>query len=376
MSSKMGMIGQVVGRWGSFLNKCVAINYQTGINAILKGPTKLLGVVSTDTEFSPGDVCFAIISIFIVASNIPVFHFFAKTTGPRKYADILEAMVNLEKSLHEIILPKTYSFLRKRIQKSYTAVTSSINLVSFILDHVYPPVLFFVGFSSHNPLSIMVQRLIGSTGILPSYLIRILVGLETFIGLMMMTSTFTICVLLTTYGIVALYLWTLLIIPKNEEVQLDFHVAIKVHNRLGIMTKIHTEMAQNFIVTCLHHFITVLGSTVGMFILLTHLVKSDQVSILIIFIGIGAIVACTVTEFALISYLAKCSRASKEFILRMGRNHGGDKYRRKVIRSLLPNSTNLEVISSLDTLVNGLEMKYFLKFLDRVADSTITLLFG
>lgn len=222
----------------------------------------------------------------------------------------------------------------------------------------------------------MVQRLIGSTGILPSYLIRILVGLETFIGLMMMTSTFTICVLLTTYGIVALYLWTLLIIPKNEEVQLDFHVAIKVHNRLGIMTKIHTEMAQNFIVTCLHHFITVLGSTVGMFILLTHLVKSDQVSILIIFIGIGAIVACTVTEFALISYLAKCSRASKEFILRMGRNHGGDKYRRKVIRSLLPNSTNLEVISSLDTLVNGLEMKYFLKFLDRVADSTITLLFG
>ncbi|OXA47373.1 hypothetical protein Fcan01_17522 [Folsomia candida] len=43
MSSEMGMIGQVVGRWGSFPPKCVATNYQHGINAIFKGPAKLLG---------------------------------------------------------------------------------------------------------------------------------------------------------------------------------------------------------------------------------------------------------------------------------------------------------------------------------------------
>ena len=44
MSSEMGMIGQVVGQWMSFPPKCVAINYQDGINTILKGPAKLLGV--------------------------------------------------------------------------------------------------------------------------------------------------------------------------------------------------------------------------------------------------------------------------------------------------------------------------------------------
>ncbi|OXA39906.1 Gypsy retrotransposon integrase-like protein 1 [Folsomia candida] len=44
MSSEMSMIGQVVGRWGSFPPKYVAIDYQDDINAILKGPAKLLGV--------------------------------------------------------------------------------------------------------------------------------------------------------------------------------------------------------------------------------------------------------------------------------------------------------------------------------------------
>lgn len=142
------------------------------------------------------------------------------------------------------------------------------------------------------------------------------------------------------------------------------------------MTKIQAKIAQDFVTPCLHQFITVLGSSVAVYLLVTQLtLKSDQISLLVVGIGLGMIGACAVGEFAAISYIAMSARGSKEFIWRMRRKHGTDKWRRRVLAALLPNSINLEFINSLDTLVNGLRMKYFLSFIDRVTDNTITLLF-
>lgn len=50
------------------------------------------------------------------------------------------------------------------------------------------------------------------------------------------------------------------------------------------------------------------------------------------------------------------------------------KYRRKVLTALLPNSINLEMIGSVETMRDGIQSNYFLNFVSRVTDCTIRLL--
>lgn len=48
-----------------------------------------------------------------------------------------------------------------------------------------------------------------------------------------------------------------------------------------------------------------------------------------------------------------------------------NKYKRKVLTALLPNSVNLEMIGSVDTMRNGIQRNYYLNFVSRVTDCTI-----
>lgn len=53
-------------------------------------------------------------------------------------------------------------------------------------------------------------------------------------------------------------------------------------------------------------------------------------------------------------------------------DQGIDKYRRRVLRSMLPNSISLEFIDSVDTIRNGIGMDYFLRYGERVQSYTST----
>lgn len=46
----------------------------------------------------------------------------------------------------------------------------------------------------------------------------------------------------------------------------------------------------------------------------------------------------------------------------------------RFLRSLLPNSISLEFLKSVDTMKHGLEMNYFLNYLDRLTNLTTGLL--
>lgn len=288
--------------------------------------------------------------------------------------------------------------LRRRINTEYLNITKSLWILNRILDYLFPPIVFWFSLSTFNPLTRIAQQVITPSRlsrflsiVMPRTSIpvtsgtvywfrsftRLHVGIETFFALMIAKSVMAIPVLMSAYGEVALYLWTLLILPVKHgdgQSELSFDVGIKVHRRLRIMTKLQEDIAQDFITSCLHHFYCVIGCTLGLYVTLTQFVNSVEISFLVIAIGFVGILTLGLTESATFSFIALGAKASKEFIARNKQMNLRDKYQRKVIASLLPNSINLEVLSSLDTLRNGIDMKYFLNFLDRVADLTITIL--
>lgn len=83
---------------------------------------------------------------------------------------------------------------------------------------------------------------------------------------------------------------------------------------------------------------------------------------------------CVMIEFFAICLIARAGAGSQLFIQRSKRLNGENKYARKVLASLLPNSINLEFNRSADTLRNGVEMNFFLNYLSSVTDNTLTLL--
>lgn len=89
---------------------------------------------------------------------------------------------------------------------------------------------------------------------------------------------------------------------------------------------------------------------------------------------IGMLIGGLIVELVVVCFVAKACRMSKKFLRIMKDTHGTKRYRRKVLRSLLPNSINLEFLGSAKTMREGIGMDYFLRYIERVTDGTMDLL--
>lgn len=194
-------------------------------------------------------------------------------------------------------------------------------------------------------------------------------------------SGFTICIVVTGFGLLVLYLWTLFIIPTEIEVktrqigsEMNFSERILIRNSLKILVVFHTELCQMLVITCLHNFIAVVLSSGALYNILIAFVEGGPSAGIVIVISVILIISMTLVELFAIYFMSNAVTASKQFLHRMGYIYGNHKYESRVIKSLLPNSMNVEFVNSLKTLVNGIEMNYFLNYLQRVTDNALTLL--
>lgn len=89
---------------------------------------------------------------------------------------------------------------------------------------------------------------------------------------------------------------------------------------------------------------------------------------------IGMMIGGLVIEMVVICFVAKACKMSKDFIRVMKHAHGRDRYRRKVLTGLLPNSINLELQSCAESMREGIGKDYFLRYVERVAEGTMDLL--
>ncbi|OXA45135.1 hypothetical protein Fcan01_20065 [Folsomia candida] len=195
-----------------------------------------------------------------------------------------------------------------------------------------------------------------------------------------MLSMLGTCCLLGVYCINCLNVWTLFLEPiegKNGEMRLRgglfFQNAVKMYNTLKIMTIVESKMLREMIVPCTH-ILAVSFSSVCFVYFLKELSPHNpgEISVVVLTVSVTIISLATVIEVFAICFVAEAANGSKIWVRRMKKWHGRDKYKRKVLNSLLPNSVNMEFITSLNSLRNGIEMKYFLSYVERVSDAAIT----
>lgn len=259
-------------------------------------------------------------------------------------------------------------------------------------------------------------------------------GFLTFMGALFLFSVETICILISGYGVGCLYLWTLVIIPPDRELwgntrnqvrhgiirnkepvvswgkvrnrmvkklprklgsggklqnpraiknpscktRLPFPLNLYIYKCLRILSIIHSEIAHDFVSTCLHHFYCVAASTIALYFLVVGFSNdfATSHSLLLRSLCITLLILCVVVEWFTVSFVSKGSSASRLFLQRMYKLYGRRKYERKVLRSQTPNSVNLEFMGSVETIRDGIQAKYFLNYLSRVSEITVSLLLG
>lgn len=184
-------------------------------------------------------------------------------------------------------------------------------------------------------------------------------------------------------GIIVLYLWSAYLCMRvsignhgktDWNVALTFDTAIRIYKSLGIMTILQVELDKDLITPVLHHFYVVTWSTTSLYYLLLQFMPGREVSMLVSACCIGMLIGGLIVELVVVCFVAKACRMSKKFLRIMKDTHGTKRYRRKVLRSLLPNSINLEFLGSAKTMREGIGMDYFLRYIERVTDGTMDLL--
>lgn len=212
--------------------------------------------------------------------------------------------------------------------------------------------------------------------------IHIILGTVGLSSSMVMFSTMSLCFILIGYSIGCLYVWTLFLVPTDDKLNgfhklrggLYFHTAIKMYRRLHVMTIVQSEFFRSFRNPCMHHIFAVVMATVGLYNLMLEIISNFSRPIWVGITCIMVIFVAWVFEFYTVCLVAKVGVASKNFIRKMRRIHGTDRYKRRLLNARLPNAINLEFLRSVDSIKNGIETEYFLNFLDRVTDNTTALL--
>lgn len=147
-----------------------------------------------------------------------------------------------------------------------------------------------------------------------------------------------------------------------------------MYKNLRVMCIIQEGLARDLIAPCLHHFILVTEATAALHYFLRQFMPGGQVSYLASVVAVVLIGLGFVYETFAIRFVADAGSAGKRLKREMITRYGSTRYKRKVLGTLLPNCINLEFISSVDTIHNGIGMDYFIRYVERVVNQTLGLL--
>lgn len=269
-----------------------------------------------------------------------------------------------------------------------TAVKACSKLITtffYQVDYMAPLIFAVISFSPVSPVYTAIRSLLKvldrilhierfvSRSNLVTILIILTTGAPTSLGGVFLMATMGTCILISGYGVLCLYVWTLAIVPGGGP-ELPFNTALHMYHCLRHVMILHSEIARDFVAICLHHATLVVLSTGALYSMITELAKGNEMSVILVFSCVALILVCVWIEIFAIYFTAMSSTASNEFLREMRLKHGENKYRRRALRCLLPNYVNLEVVGSVDTSLNGVKMEYFANYLVRVTDNTISLL--
>lgn len=255
--------------------------------------------------------------------------------------------------------------------------------IYFWLDCILPFLLLFVSFSKSNPLlrfmvQLRRQYVSEEVHVLVCYTGQAFYGFVTWIGALILLASFGTGIFISGYGVALAHRCTLGLVPGKYDGKLRgglcFGEAVKIYKEIRIMCIIHSGLARDFVTTCMHHFYLVAWASLGMWALLEPIVDGGPISILITLGSSTTVVLDFTLEWFMVNFVSKAATGSKEFLHRMKKYNARSKYRRRVLQALLPNSINLEIIGSVDTIRDGIQGDYFINFVSRVTDNTIGLL--
>lgn len=248
-------------------------------------------------------------------------------------------------------------------------------------DHFAPMLVVLVASSKYNPVLATIRDILAflnrplpilSFPLLIIY--RIFIGFCLILGALPTLSVFSIGILITAYGIGSLYLSTLHIIPRGYGRcgQNVFNDRVQIYKNLRIMANLQSEIAADLITTRMHHTYVILLSTISLYYILFEL-SAAVIHLNVVVLCCMVLFFTFIVEYVGVCFVAKASLASKQFIRKMQIAAGSDKLKRRIVKTLLPNFINVEVVTSVAGLENGIEPKYFLNYLDRVVVMTIDL---
>lgn len=298
---------------------------------------------------------------------------------------MISAHSKLKKILHlsEIFRKASRYHVVTRI---FANITKIIYIFTFGLNYIVPTLIVWVSFSKHSPIYLFARATYDYEehhGRLISVPVNTILSLGTSFSANVITSAYEICLVSIANGILVLYLWSVYLYmhvssgnhtKSNSKAVLPFDTAIRIYKNLGVMTVLQVDLAKDLITPILHHFYIVIWSTISLYYLLLQFMPGKEVSLVVSACCICMIIGGIVIEMFAICFVANACKMSKKFIRIMKYTHGRNRYRRKVMRGLLPNSINLEFLGSAETMHNGIGRDYFLQYVERVTDSTVSLL--
>ncbi|OXA49514.1 hypothetical protein Fcan01_16036 [Folsomia candida] len=331
-------------------------------------------LATTIRQETPTSIAVTFMAAAVLTGSVPLLLFLRRPSGPKKYIFLYNATLRLEKYLEALCQNYDLNPTSLQTVKTFNKMGSSF---FFGLDYVAPLIFSIVSFSHASPAytAIRAIRNFERHGKLYSILVLLLSGILSSLGCLFLIAMLSACILVSGYGVVCLYLWTVAMTPRSwVGAEFPFKMSIHMHNCLRHVTILHSEVAHDMVVTCLHHAAMVLISTIGLYNIITELAKGEGMSLMLICIGVALISFSVMIETFAIYFNGMASTWSKRFLEKLRLAHGGNKYKRKVLRSLLPNYIALEILSSANTLKNGIQMEYFANYFTRVTDNTVDLL--
>ncbi|OXA49515.1 hypothetical protein Fcan01_16037 [Folsomia candida] len=215
------------------------------------------------------------------------------------------------------------------------AVTGFIPLAWFLRRPSGPRKYVFVYDATwlENPAytAIRAVRNFERRGKLCSVIVLLPSGILSTLGGLFFLATLGACILVSGYGVVCLYIWTVAMTPRfRVRTGLPFKTAVHMHN--CHVTMLHSEVAHDMVVICLHHAAMVLTSTIALYNIITELAKGEGMSLMLIWMGVALISVSVVIEIFAIYFNGMASTWSKRFLEKMRLAHGGNKYKRKVLQ--------------------------------------------
>ncbi|OXA47806.1 hypothetical protein Fcan01_16841 [Folsomia candida] len=310
----------------------------------------------------------SVMSAFIAFTVLPYLRFFAKESNSRKFVTYFHEILNLDKRLTVYILLKLMVTKSKYRPRKLDTVTKIANLGTFTMNYIAPAFIIWASVTNNSPFNGFILHLLNVTRI--NFFIRVITATLFCITFNIFISITYLCILFTASGILVLHFWSNYLLIKN----LSFYTTIKVYNQLKIMTIFMQEVGHDLVTVCLHHAYMVLFGTIVAYHFILQFTHGKDISVGVTLTALIMFSFTTGTEILIICIVSKASKKSKETLRKLLLNHGKNRYRRRVILSMLPNSISLEFIDSVDTIRNGIGMDYFLRYVERVQSYTSTLL--